>query len=802
MKRFILTFFLLLLSLNYLYSQDDQELSLYNQFNGNYDYTAIGNTMNTAENETSSVCEIQTQNSANLNLSANQNITAAYLYWAGSGEGDLSVNLNDQEIEAERTFLYYLSITKSYFAAFADVTDLVTANGNGEYTLSEFDLTEVITTGYCAGGINFGGWTIIVVYEDNSLPLNQVNIYDGFELVHSGNTSVTIDLENLNVIDNEGAKIGFLAWEGDSSLNVDETLTINGNVLSNSINPPNNAFNGTNTFTNSTDFYNMDLDVYDIEDYISPGDNSAQIILNSGDGEQTSDIVAINNIVTVLNSQLPNPSPEIDDVLVECNSREIEVDYTIYNTNATDFLPANTLISFFANNQLIGQTNTQNDIPIDGSENGQITLQIPANIPDNFNLNMSVNIDGNGDPIITEINPSNNFDDLQVQLLDIYIENPPEDIEQCDDLTNDGVAFFDLTVNENLAIGNQTNVEVSFHHSQTDAENNIDPIDDPSNYENQNVPEGIYLRLTSTIDSDCYIIESFILDIFFTPVAEQPEDLEVCNENPEGKNATFNLTENNPIIIDNQPNSSVRFYTSEIDAENNKNSIVNPTDFQNTTSPQRIYVRLFNANHPECFTTTSFLIDVKDVNVSSIDGFLNCDEGFDQAFSDLTEIEQQLNLSASEEIIGFYTSLEYAFTNTNAITNSSNYKNQQNPQKIYIRVDDLSSDDCYRVISFNLSIENCPPFIPEAFSPNNDGVNDTFEISGLYDIFENFNLKIYSRYGNLIYEANNTIPAWDGTSNRGVWNQGKELPTGTYYYILNLNDPNFKVYKSWVYLHR
>ncbi|WP_121666260.1 gliding motility-associated C-terminal domain-containing protein [Mesonia aquimarina] len=795
---------LLLISFFCFFHNFGQDLSLYDQFNGRYDYTAIGNTLNPSENGAFANCVINTQSDANLTLSASQTVEAAYLYWAGTGTGDFQVNLNNQPLSADRTFNFTLDSTRDFFAAFKDITNIVTTTGNGNYTLSDLDLTNVInTSNYCQTGTTFGGWAIIIIYEDTSLPLNQVNVYDGLQSVSILNTSITINLNNLNVIDNQGAKIGFLAWEGDQGISNNESLRINGNILSNPpLNPADNAFNGTNSFTNSNDLYNMDLDVYDIENNINIGDTSAQILLTSGDGISSSDLVMVNNVVTVLNTELPEPSPEIDDVLVECQSREIEVDYTIYNTNATDFLPANTLISFFANNQLLGQTNTQNDIPIDGSESGQITLQIPANIPDNFNLNMSVNIDGNGDPIITEIDPSNNFDDLQVQLLDIYIENPPEDLEQCDDLTNDGVAFFDLTINQHLAIGNQTNVEVSFHHSQTDAENNIDPIDDPSNYENQNVPEGIYLRLTSTIDSDCYIIESFILDIFFTPVAEQPEDLEVCNENPEGKNATFNLTENNPIIIDNQPNSSVRFYTSEIDAENNKNSIVNPTDFQNTTSPQRIYVRLFNANHPECFTTTSFLIDVKDVNVSSIDGFLNCDEGFDQAFSDLTEIEQQLNLSASEEIIGFYTSLEYAFTNTNAITNSSNYKNQQNPQKIYIRVDDLSSDDCYRVISFNLSIENCPPFIPEAFSPNNDGVNDTFEISGLYDIFENFNLKIYSRYGNLIYEANNTIPAWDGTSNRGVWNQGKELPTGTYYYILNLNDPNFKVYKSWVYLHR
>ncbi|MFD2433232.1 hypothetical protein ACFSO9_06520 [Mesonia maritima] len=68
-----------------------QDLSLYNQFNGHYDYTAVGNTMNLAENETNipgQPCTILTQSSADLNLLSTQSLIAAYLYWAGSGSGD------------------------------------------------------------------------------------------------------------------------------------------------------------------------------------------------------------------------------------------------------------------------------------------------------------------------------------------------------------------------------------------------------------------------------------------------------------------------------------------------------------------------------------------------------------------------------------------------------------------------------------------------------------------------------------------------------------------------------------------
>ena len=68
---------------------------------------------------------------------------------------------------------------------------------------------------------NFAGWSIIVLFEDDDLPLNQINIYDGLEVVPN---EISITLDNLNVLDVEGAKIGFIAWEGDVSLAIEESL--------------------------------------------------------------------------------------------------------------------------------------------------------------------------------------------------------------------------------------------------------------------------------------------------------------------------------------------------------------------------------------------------------------------------------------------------------------------------------------------------------------------------------------------------------------------------------------------------
>jgi hypothetical protein len=76
---------------------------------------------------------------------------------------------------------------------------------------------------------NFGGWAIIVVYKNANLPLNQLTVYDGLQYVPD---EINITLNSLNVIDNKDARIGFVAWEGDRFISVNETLRINGNPIS------------------------------------------------------------------------------------------------------------------------------------------------------------------------------------------------------------------------------------------------------------------------------------------------------------------------------------------------------------------------------------------------------------------------------------------------------------------------------------------------------------------------------------------------------------------------------------------
>jgi gliding motility-associated-like protein len=71
--------------------------------------------------------------------------------------------------------------------------------------------------------------------------------------------------------------------------------------------------------------------------------------------------------------------------------------------------------------------------------------------------------------------------------------------------------------------------------------------------------------------------------------------------------------------------------------------------------------------------------------------------------------------------------------------------------------------------------------VPNAFSPNGDGINDTWIITNL-SVYPGATIDVFNRYGQPVFHSENANKAWDGTYN------GKPLPVGTYYYIIDLKN--------------
>ncbi len=124
-----------------------------------------------------------------------------------------------------------------------------------------------------------------------------------------------------------------------------------------------------------------------------------------------------------------------------------------------------------------------------------------------------------------------------------------------------------------------------------------------------------------------------------------------------------------------------------------------------------------------------------------------------------------------------------------------------NDTSYYLRL--ISDKGCESATSQRVNVKikkNCV-LVPEAITPNGDGVNDYLIISCIEN-YPNNRLFIYNRWSNLIFETkgyNNQDIKWDGYSNQKlVVGGGKKVPTGTYFYILELNDKEKTVLKGFI----
>lgn len=136
-----------------------------------------------------------------------------------------------------------------------------------------------------------------------------------------------------------------------------------------------------------------------------------------------------------------------------------------------------------------------------------------------------------------------------------------------------------------------------------------------------------------------------------------------------------------------------------------------------------------------------------------------------------------------------------SYTLTDPITNGTTY---------YASLTDAQGCESANRLEVTVDLANCPDlFIPDGFSPNNDGLNDTFYIKNIDIIYPNFELEIFNRYGNLVYKGNINTPNFDGKSTQSTVLGNDILPTGVYYYVLYYNDAtNKKPTQGRLYLSR
>ena len=385
---------------------------------------------------------------------------------------------------------------------------------------------------------------------------------------------------------------------------------------------------------------------------------------------------------------------------------------------------------------------------------------------------------------------------LELEVLEGPVINDPSPLALCDENnTGDEIEEFDLTLKDSEITGGTAGLVVTYHETEADSETGDNPITSP--YTNTSNPQTIYVRVVDPT-TGCFSLTTLTLEVIAVQPFNIPEGpIVACGDS--GGFASFDLGSLIDEITGGAAGLIVSFHETEEDALNNDNPL--PLDYTNNTNPQIIYVRVTD---PLCFGTFALeLLAEPAPTLSTIDPISLCaDGGSGTAAYDLNQLEGLLGLGTSGLSFSYHTSNEDAESGENPIANPEGYV-AEDGDTIYVRAETAAGCEAIVVVAF--IVEVCEIVIPQGVSPNADGFNDTFDISGL-ELHPNFELNIFDRRGIKVYSANASSSDWDGTA---AEQNGELLPVGTYFYTLQLNDDpsdarfdgTQQLYSGWVYLN-
>ena len=248
-----------------------------------------------------------------------------------------------------------------------------------------------------------------------------------------------------------------------------------------------------------------------------------------------------------------------------------------------------------------------------------------------------------------------------------------------------------------------------------------------------------YYSILATDTIGCSVTDSTFVKGFPVPLAATSADTTICL-NYEAKLRAF---------------GNHASYTWS-NGQNQKNILVSP---KNET---RYTVTVTNSNN--CWDTTSVTVDVLQVPTAVITSTI-----------DTLCIGNQTELFAP-------TADEYLWS-TGQVTPSIIIQPSQ-PTVYHLQVSNVyNTTRCSHDTTLLMNVVRCNTFyVPSAFTPNGDGLNDEFGVEGQFVTVDRFRLFIFNRYGEKIFSTINPTDKWDGSYN------GEAAPTGVYTYIVEITE--------------
>lgn len=281
-----------------------------------------------------------------------------------------------------------------------------------------------------------------------------------------------------------------------------------------------------------------------------------------------------------------------------------------------------------------------------------------------------------------------------------------------------------------------------------------------ANYWNSNlIYQGIYQFKYSV--TKCSVVDQAIVNINIYNIPEKPDT-----------NGIINSCEGNDVQLN--ANAEMPYAYSWTGPNNFVSTTQNPILTNATTINNGTYTVVANNGH--CLSPEAEVI----LTINDVPNFtLNAKCNGASYMITATPLNNSFDVNT----------VSYSWTGSNGFTSSVNPVDitHLSPGTYTLTVTD--GNGCDGIENIDISSTICE--IPNAITPNNDGLNDSFNLSGLNVL----KLEIYSRWGRKVYEKNGYIDEWHGQNS-----EGGILPDSTYYYIIELNTNEMKT--GWIFLSK
>ncbi|WP_458629185.1 choice-of-anchor L domain-containing protein [Winogradskyella sp. PC D3.3] len=289
--------------------------------------------------------------------------------------------------------------------------------------------------------------------------------------------------------------------------------------------------------------------------------------------------------------------------------------------------------------------------------------------------------------------------DFILQINPPPIINTPNDIQTCDDDSNDGISSFNLESQTDIILGTQTSIDftVTYHLNLSDAEAGENPITSPFTTSNQ---QQINVRIENN-NTGCYSLTDFTLIV--NPHPDIPEPLLECDTNYDAI-TLFDLTAaEDDLFTTPNPDTIISYFTSIDDLQIDHNPILNPENYSNISNPQTVYIKVFNSV-ADCFTYVPLELNVNLPPATNSFEIFDICENEDNSF-DLTTINDIIVDTNYNVLFRYFTSEADALANQNAL--DTTYIYTSTTDIIFARVE-YSTTHCFYIYPFELNVNPLP----------------------------------------------------------------------------------------------